>query len=67
MATFADLQKRILPKTLTVNAKAVLGGDEILVADFRGALSPATMVDQKLKAALSMRGRRERVVAASRN
>ncbi len=56
MATFAELQKRLRRKT----PKSQLSTDEVLVADIRGGLSPATMVDKKLRAALAVRGRRER-------
>ena len=52
MAIFSDLQKR-LRSTSAVRARLV--PDEVLVKDQRAGVSPSTMVDRKLRAALAMR------------
>jgi hypothetical protein len=54
MATLVELQKRLKPKTI---ARPRVVADEVLMADTRGNISPASVVERKLRTALSIQTR----------
>jgi hypothetical protein len=54
MATLVELQKRLKTKT---SSRPRVVADEVLMADTRANLSPATVVERKLRTALSIHTR----------